>query len=255
MKKYFYTLLATLMAMMPTVTLVSCSGDDDENDDPGTASKNHTYLKCPDNHHPHMIDLGLPSGTLWACCNVGADKPEAYGGYYAWGETEEKTVYNETTYQYCTGEDTDGDGLNDRNGSYQGLGSDIASTQYDVAHVKWGGSWVMPSLSQFEELLVNCSSTWIIKNGVYGRQYTSGNGGSIFFPTTGHHWNDHLFNSEYSGDYWSSAQDLSDMGCAHNFGFMEGGNGFSCSIRSCGLPVRPVINASTNISHPTTQKK
>ena len=48
---------------------------------------------CPDNHHPHMIDLGLPSGTKWACCNVGASRPEEYGGYYAWGETEEKDYY------------------------------------------------------------------------------------------------------------------------------------------------------------------
>ena len=59
---------------------------------------------CPDDRHPHAIDLGLPSGTKWACCNVGADNPEGYGGYYAWGETEEKEAYNEVSYQYCTGE-------------------------------------------------------------------------------------------------------------------------------------------------------
>ncbi|MBR2192647.1 MAG: hypothetical protein IJ910_04970 [Bacteroidaceae bacterium] len=49
-----------------------------------------TYPDCPDDHHPHLIDLGLPSGTRWACCNVGADAPESYGGFYAWGETTEK---------------------------------------------------------------------------------------------------------------------------------------------------------------------
>ena len=49
--------------------------------------------QCPDNNHPHMIDLGLPSGTKWACCNVGASKPEDQGGYFAWGETEEKSEY------------------------------------------------------------------------------------------------------------------------------------------------------------------
>ena len=57
-----------------------------------------SYKKCPDNNHPHMIDLGLPSGTLWACCNVGATKQEECGSYFAWGETKEKDLYNESTY-------------------------------------------------------------------------------------------------------------------------------------------------------------
>ena len=109
---------------------------------------------CPDDHHPHQIDLGLPSGTKWACCNVGADKPEAYGGYYAWGETEEKDVYNDVTYQYSTGEDGNGDGYYDDYhvetsfdvyGVWQSLGDDIAGSQYDVAQVKWGGDWQMPT--------------------------------------------------------------------------------------------------------------
>ena len=58
---------------------------------------------CPDTHHPHEIDLGLPSGTKWACSNVGANKPEEYGGYYAWGETEEKSYYDWSTYIHCDG--------------------------------------------------------------------------------------------------------------------------------------------------------
>ena len=73
---------------------------------------------CPDDNHPHAIDLGLPSGTKWACCNVGASTPEGYGGYYAWGETSEKAVYNEVTYHYASGVDNDGDGFyyDDNNG-------------------------------------------------------------------------------------------------------------------------------------------
>ncbi len=58
---------------------------------------------CPDNNHPHMIDLGLPSGTKWACCNVGATTPEAYGGYYAWGETEEKDYFDQENYEFFEG--------------------------------------------------------------------------------------------------------------------------------------------------------
>lgn len=83
---------------------------------------------CPDNNHPHAIDLGLPSGTKWSCCNVDAIKPEDYGGYYAWGEIEEQKAYDWTTYIHC-------------NGSWESckeIGSPISGTKYDVAHMKWG---------------------------------------------------------------------------------------------------------------------
>ena len=239
MKKYFYTLLTTLMAVMTTMPLVSCS-DDDDNVDSGTANKYPSYLKCPDEHHPHMIDLGLPSGTKWACCNVGADMPEVYGGYYAWGETEEKTVYNDITYQYCKGEDTDGDGLYDMNCSYKNLGVDIASTQYDVAHVKWGDSWCMPSLTQFIELLKNCTNTWTTKNGVNGRQFSGSNGGVIFLPASGFQWGDKLFESGNTGHYWSSTQPQSDLHFAYCLSFVEDGIGWISGGRRCGFAVRPV---------------
>ena len=101
------------------------------------------HLSCPDGNHPHAINLGLPSGTLWACCNVGASMPEEYGGSYAWGETEEKSAYDWSTYIHY---DISNYTCND-------IGSDISGTDYDVAHVKWGGSWHMPSLEQIKELL------------------------------------------------------------------------------------------------------
>ena len=80
------------------------------------------------------VDLGLPSGTKWAPWNVGASKAEEYGAYYAWGETEEKEVYMSYTY------------------IPQDIGTDITGTEYDVAHVKWGGPWKMPTLDQVQEL-------------------------------------------------------------------------------------------------------
>ena len=117
-----------------------------------------SHLTCPNDKHPHMIDLGLPSGTKWACCNVGATKPEGYGGYYAWGETEEKSIFNDVTYIYSIGDDTNGDGwyedYHSKEGTYgqwQQLGDDIAGTEYDVAHVKWGSPWRMPSFDQINE--------------------------------------------------------------------------------------------------------
>lgn len=171
----------------------------------GEGDDSRVYLKCPDNHHPHVIDLGLPSGTKWCCCNVGAATPEAYGGYYAWGETSEKSVYNQVTYKYCTGEDIDGDGLYDRNLSYKNIGSDIAGTQYDVAHVRMGGSWRMPSFGQQSELTQYCTHSWIQLNGVDGILVTGKNGGQIFFPASGFRYQEDLYFAGWLGGSWSSS--------------------------------------------------
>ena len=127
---------------------------------------------CPDDNHPHAVDLGLPSGTKWACCNVGTTTPEGYGGYYAWGETEGKEIYDWTTYVYCDGTET----------TCHDFGSDIAGTEYDVAHVQWGGSWVMPSQGQLQEFVSECQYTWSRKNGVSGLLFTGPSGGTIFLP-------------------------------------------------------------------------
>ena len=165
--------------------------------------ENESYRTCPDDNHPHLIDLGLPSGTKWACCNVDDDhskqSPTNYGGYYAWGETTEKDYYDWSTYIYC-------------NGSYDtchGLGSDIAGTQYDVAHVKWGGSWVMPSFDQIKELLDNCSSEWTTLNGVNGRRFTGNNGGVIFLPAAGYRDVESLLGAGSFCYYWLSTQNPS----------------------------------------------
>ena len=155
-----------------------------------------SYTSCPDSHHPHLIDLGLPSGTKWACCNVGASKPEDYGGYYAWGETAEKRYYEWSTYIHC-------------DGSYStchDIGSDIAGTQYDAATANWGSPWVMPNKEQMKELKDNCSSKSTTENGVYGRRFIGPNGASIFLPAAGGLWVGG-FNSHYVGShgyYWSS---------------------------------------------------
>lgn len=175
-------------------------------------------ITCPDDNHPHMINLGLPSGTQWACCNVGASRPEGYGGYYAWGETEEKSFYNDVTYLYSTGSDEDHDGFYDdwHEGSYwdeergdtvywgtcglwQDLGDDISGTSYDVAHVKWGEKWRMPSNDDFGELWDNCSYeeyeyvngdyNYISYNGVYGAIFRSNKLNSmIFLPCASIKW-------------------------------------------------------------------
>ena len=188
-------------------------------------------LICPDGNHPHMIDLGLPSGTKWACCNVGADKPEAYGGYYAWGETGFKSYFDWSTYIHCDGSES----------TCHDLGSDIAGTQYDVAHVKWGGSWVMPSKEQQDELINNCTYEWTTVNGVKGGKFTSNiNGGSIFLPAAGFRWDDGLYGAGSYGYYWSSTQNPSYSYGAYGLGFNSGGAGWNSYYRRGGRTVRPV---------------
>lgn len=197
---------------------------------------------CPDDNHPHAIDLGLPSGTKWACCNVGADTPEGYGGYYAWGETEEKSNYDWSTYIHCDGSA----------GTCHDLGSDIAGTQYDVAHVKWGGSWVVPSTEQQNELRNNCTYERTIVNGVKGEKFTSKtNGSSIFLPGAGIRNLADLYDADDSdsdGYYWSSSQYPSDSSQACGMYFCSDGTKWGIDFRYDGLSVRPVVNESANIN-------
>ena len=208
---------------------------------------------CPDNHHPHIIDLGLPSGTKWACCNVDDDhskqSPTNYGCYYAWGETEVKDVYNAVTYLYALGVDEDGDGWyddlhkdTDCYGVWQSLGSDIAGTKYDVAYVKWSGSWVMPSKDQIKELLENCTYEWTTDNGVEGGKFTSKtNGYSIFLPVAGYRWDGGLHFAGRGGFYWSSTQHPSNSFGAYCLYFGSGGVYLHYNYgRNYGFSVRPV---------------
>ena len=195
---------------------------------------------CPDDHHPHAIDLGLPSGTKWCCCNVGASTSEGYGGYYAWGETSEKSVYNDVTYKYFNGQDTDGDGWIDENFSVVNIGSDIAGTSCDVARVRMGAPWRMPTIAQQQELMNNCSRQWTQQNGVNGLLVTGPNGGQIFLPAAGYRWNGELDDAGTIGDYWSSSLRPDGDYCAYDTGFNSYNWSWDYYGRYCGHSVRAV---------------
>lgn len=191
---------------------------------------------CPDENHPHWIDLGLPSGTKWACCNVGASAPEEYGNYYAWGETSPKSVYNWDTYQYGSSWD-----------NVVNIGSDIAGTGYDAATANWGAPWRMPSLAQCQELCINTTSEWTTQKGVNGQKFTGPNGGTIFFPAVGYRWNSDLLNAGSYGNCWSStlAESYSSFPWSNSslswfLYFGSGGVGIGYDDLGSGLSVRPV---------------
>ena len=203
----------------------------DTKDIEGRGAQYHSETSEAGLPHPQAIDLGLPSGTKWASCNVGATKPEEPGGYYAWGETKAKSTYNWTTYKYCVGS----------RDTCHNLGSDIAGTKYDVAHKKWGGNWRMPTKEQFDELFRFCLHEWTTLNGVKGYKFTSKiNLNSIFLPAAGNRWDDYIGNAGSYGHYWSSTQSPSYSYLAHYLYFNSGNASWDSSRRGIGRTVRPV---------------
>lgn len=141
---------------------------------------------CPDGNHPHLIDLGLPSGTKWACCNMDAKAPDMVGRYYSWGDTKPKYDYSWVNYTHLAKHTYRwSDGLN---GEYykSNIGKNIAASEHDVAHVKWGGAWRMPTEAQWLELMNECNRKWVTLSGVHGVLLTGANGNSIFLPAAGY---------------------------------------------------------------------
>src|SRR5574344_2449967 len=175
------------------------------------------------------IDLGL--SVKWASCNVGATTPEGCGGYYAWGETEEKSDYSWSAYKYYNG----------FSGAYKNIGSNISGTQYDVAHVKWGGSWRMPTHEEMQELYDKCTYKWITYNGVNGGKFTGPNGNSIFLPAADDRCGTEVDTKGILGFYWSSSiySDFKEFSWLLYF-FKNGANRGSGHTRYRGFSVRPV---------------
>ena len=201
------------------------------------------------------VDLGLPSGTLWATCNVGAESPEGYGDYFAWGETQPKNLYNWNTYKYLDPDITSHLFLTKycRN-SVEGVadGKMVLEAMDDAAAAAWGNEWQMPSERQFEELISrqNTTTEWTTQNGVNGLLITSkANGSSIFLPAAGYR-DDSGFDdmsSQSFGNvvlYWSRSLFMQTSEEAFSLFCFDSPNSngayLNCRSRSIGLAVRPV---------------
>ena len=190
------------------------------------------------NNGHEYVDLGL--SVKWATCNVGATKPEEYGGYYAWGETEEKDDYDWDTYKWCNGSyDTMTKYCESDYGTVDN--KTVLDPEDDVAHVKWGGSWRMPTKAEQDELCDSCTWTWTTQNGVNGYTVTGANGNSIFLPAAGYRKGTDLLISG-GGYYWLSSLCERDSLYAYCLLFFSGRYDRYENIRRFGYTVRPVCD-------------
>ena len=188
-----------------------------------------------------FVDLGLPSGLLWATCNVGAATAADDGNYYAWGETEPQSTnsYDWASYKYGSSSSN----LSKYNSSD---GKTVLDKEDDAAYVNWGSSCRMPTQEEFSELLNsdNCTWAWTSQttssgSSISGYKVTSTtNGNSIFLPASGYRNVSGLSNRGY-GYCWSSTL-YSYMGYACSLYFYSGLYAYGNANRCYGLPVRPV---------------
>ncbi len=178
------------------------------------------------------VDLGLPSGTLWATCNVGTDIPEGNGDFFAWGETQPKSIYDLSTYQYYHGSNltkyTGSDGLTN------------LLPEDDAAMANWGSDWRMPTQAEWQELYSKTTVTWTQQNGVNGRLFTAANGNSLFLPAAGRYEGSYHYSNEGYGNYWSSSLDTNSINNAWCYQFGSGNSFMNRFSRWTGQSVRAV---------------
>lgn len=225
------------------------------------------FRGAPDTNGKIFVDMGLPSGILWATCNVGADSPDGYGDYFAWGETETKTIFDWNGYKHCICISSDSGNAyypiikycDKWRLGYQGFtdGKTLLESEDDAASVNWGGDWRMPTREEFGELCNPSYCLWIWYDsgntefkGVPGYKVVSKEPGYesnyIFFPATGYKSYSTLIDFGEFGDYWSSSlysENIENFGPNCAFVLRFGANYYDelpGDYRALGRKVRPV---------------
>lgn len=185
------------------------------------------------------VDLGLPSGKKWASCNIGANKPEQYGEYFAWGDTASKADYSPNTTRTFGKTPEQLALLNYTNKSTGAL-----ETNFDVAQHKWGEGWRMPTREEFQELLTYCKWTWTKVGNISGYKVESkadDNTNSIFLPAAGMMEDREPKNQGVHGWYWASVPFAGNDYLSWNLEFSENEDyGLSTLSRRCGFTVRAI---------------
>ena len=192
-------------------------------------------------HDPEYVDLGLPSGTLWATCNIGANNPEEYGDFFAWGETVPKDYYGSITYKWCNGEYNMTKYCTESPDGTLEVKTELDSED-DAAYVNWGPQWRTPTMEQINELIETCTWTTTTLNGVNGRLVTGPNGNSIFLPAPGSYYSERPSEMGEFGIYWSRTLKSNYMAYGLIFDpyYSSAKARCSSSNRQCGHTVRAV---------------
>ena len=233
----------------------------------GSQSAVSVFKSGTENGHDY-VDLGLTSGTKWATCNVGANKPQDYGDYYAWGETTTKETYSWSTYKYgsgdfqmtkyCSASLYGKDGFTDSKATLD--------PSDDAAYVNWGGKWRMPTRAQLDELRNQCYWVWKygynysnVKGYIVYKAKTSSDKGvkiyeggtpsssyklsdaHIFLPAAGWRDDGDLSYAGSDGRYWSSSLYTDSQGGAWDVDFDSGYLFGRCAGRLYGQSVRAVF--------------
>lgn len=199
------------------------------------------------------VDLGLPSGTLWATCNVGATSPYEKGQYFAWGEVEPRGDFSWDSYKFFEGYEVD-----PNNGEWavlENIGTDICGTEYDAARHQWGNGWRLPNEQERYELCMLCwTNGSTVEKGVRGVRLHGPNEHSIFLPICGFGlWygeSDPFHNT--SAAYWTGSEEpeygyngrpIEPSNVAKSFA-VERDAGFTgaTSLKAYGLNIRAVVN-------------
>ena len=206
MRKIFGFVLCLSVALFYAGAHSFCGDDDNDGNGKSGSVKKKNFTH-------EMVDLGLPSGLLWATCNVGASTPYEDGDYFAWGETEPKSDYTWETYKWCNGSDnTLTKYCNDSSCGYNGFTDDktVLEADDDAATANWGAAYRMPTCDEFDELGANCTWTWDSSHNGY--TVTGKNGKSIFLPASGDRYGSSLDHHGSDGYYWSATL---FSGCAY----------------------------------------
>lgn len=202
------------------------------------------------------VDLGLPSGILWATCNIGANSPEEYGDYFAWGEVEPKNYYAWSAYKWCKGKYNKQTKYCTKSnfGTYDGKSTlELAD---DAARANLGGDWRMPTDAEWNELREHCTWKQSTLSGVNGYKVTSkSNGNSIFLPAAGFRYDSLLNNAGSYCYYWSSSLSANYPSEARTMYSSESGVYNSSNSRYYGYTVRPVCKSAPTLDNTKTKEE
>ena len=257
--------LAAIMLMTAVVFTIGCNNTkSNAGDSDGGGKSNNNESNVVDGHE--YVDLGLPSGTLWATCNVGANSPEEYGDYFAWGETESKDIYMWGNYKYIVDDTTalvkkytdeieDDIALKKYTGDFEYYGFtdhlSILQPSDDAASANWGSGWCMPTKEQWEELIRYTNSIWTNQNGINGWLFTGKHETVLFLPAAGGKFIDFPPQKGVVGNYWSSSlgefspEEACFLGFSwdSSFGSCDDYIGVDDNERYFGISVRAVRSA------------